>query len=181
MLFSPIKEVSSQLKYDITFGKNLLDWREIYIFQIHTWPLMYPFVKLALNLPQFVLSVKRLKKTLKHLLVSCPYVSKLWDDVIIWLDSINIDVNSLSCKDIIFGIWKRIEDFASINNIIFISKPQYLYYCRVNSILTSLRVLIRKVQSVIKTEKVIVKLNNKLNLHRNKWGEIELNWFLFLL
>lgn len=52
---------------------------------------------------------EEVEETLAHL--PYPYVSKLWDDVIIWLNSINIDVSLLSCKDIIFGIWKRIEDF----------------------------------------------------------------------
>ena len=178
----------------------ILDWREIYMLPFGV-PLDTKTRELqkrvsnkylANNVLLYKIGItppvcsfgEEVEETLAHLRVSYPYVSKLWDDVIIWLNSINIDVSLLSCEDIIFGIWKRIEDLASLNHFILISKPLYPYYCQVFKMPfsnKSLRVLISKVKSVIKTEKVIAKLNNKLNLHRNKWGRISLNWLLLSL
>ena len=42
------------------------------------------------------------------------------DDLITWLNSINIELDLLSSVDVIIGIWKCKEDFEILNRIILI-------------------------------------------------------------
>ena len=111
-------------------------------------------------------------ESLEHLFQSCPIINPLWANLIVWCNSKNIQIKSLSDVDKMFGIWTRKEDTLILNHLILITK-QYtcIYYCRNSTAKPSFRVLLSKVESIYQLESWIAKSNNKLNVHLLKWGK----------
>ena len=70
-------------------------------------------------------------KSLKHLLI-WPTLKLFWKDQIIWYNSKNIRIQSLSDVDKILGLWSRNEDSLLLNHLIIILK-QYTCYFRNNT------------------------------------------------
>ena len=68
-----------------------------------------------------------------------------------------------------FGIL-RCEDELLINHILIIAK-QYLYSCRQNKSLPSIKVLNLKIKTIHQLETMIAKSNNKLKAHNMKWDK----------
>ena len=68
-----------------------------------------------------------------------------------WFNNRDIEVQSLSAEDIIFGDWKRKTDFLLLNHIIIIAK-QYIYYCRNNNVKPVFNSLLARVKSVVQLE-----------------------------
>ena len=70
-------------------------------------------------------------ESLKHLLI-WPTLKLFWKDQIIWYNSKNIRIQSLSDVDKILGLWSRNEDSLLLNHLIIILK-QYTCYFRNNT------------------------------------------------
>ena len=87
-----------------------------------------------------------------------------------WFNNRDIEVQSLSAEDILFGDWKRKTGFLLFNHIIIIAK-QYIYSCRNNNSKPVFNVLLARVKSVVQLEYKVAKGNNKLNVHFLKWSK----------
>ena len=72
-----------------------------------------------------------------------------------------------------FGIL-RCEDGLFINHILMVAK-QYLYSCRQNKSLLSIRVFNSKIKLIHQLETMIAKSNNNLKVHNMKWGKYKNN------
>ena len=80
-----------------------------------------------------------------------------------------VKIKHLSENDIMFGIL-RCEDELLINLILIIAK-QYLYSCRQNKSLPSIKVLNLKIKTIHQLETMIAKSNNKLRAYNMKWDK----------
>jgi len=60
-------------------------------------------------------------KSLEHLFVTCHYTKKFWVEVIKWMGNLDIAIEPLSNKDIMFGVMDCSRDFFA-NHILFIAK-----------------------------------------------------------
>ena len=99
-------------------------------------------------------------ESLEHLLVTCNFTTILWERLKMWCNNRDIRVQSLSAVDIIFGDWKKKNDFLLFNHIIIIAK-QYIYYCRNNNSKPLFNFLWACVTSVVQLEYKVAKGNNK--------------------
>ena len=68
----------------------------------------------------------------------------------------------------------RCEDELFINRILMVAK-QYLYSCRQNKSLPSIKVFNSEIKMIHQLEKMIPKSNNKLKAHNMKWGKYKNN------
>ena len=75
-----------------------------------------------------------------------------------------------------FGIL-RCEDELFINYILIVAK-KYLYSCRQNKSLPSIKVFNSKInkKKIHQLETMVAKSNNKLKAHNMKWGKYKNNW-----
>ena len=80
-------------------------------------------------------------------------------------------IEHLSDKDtcIMFGIL-RCKDELFINHTLIIVR-QYLYSCRQNKYLPSIKVFNSKIKMIQQLETMIAKSNKKLKAHNMKWGK----------
>jgi len=64
------------------------------------------------------------KESLEQIFIQCNYTEKVWAEVIKWLSSLNVNINSLDNKEILIGI-PNCEDELFVNHVLLIAK-QYL-------------------------------------------------------
>jgi len=114
-----------------------------------------------------------MNESLEHLFICCRYSKGFWAEVIQWLDNQGVKIGHLSDKDIMFGIL-RCEDELFINHTLIIAK-QYLYSCRQNKSLPSIKVFNSNIKMFHQLETKIAKSNNKLKAHNMKWGKYKNN------
>ena len=68
------------------------------------------------------------EESLEHLFVTCHYTKKFWTEVIKWMGNLDIEIEPISNKDIMFGImYCNIDLF--VNHILLIAK-KCIYSCR---------------------------------------------------
>jgi len=63
-------------------------------------------------------------ESLEHLFMTCQFTATLWEKLIIRCNNLNIEVESLCAVDILFGDWRRKDDFAFLKHIILIAQLQ---------------------------------------------------------
>ena len=178
---------TAHAKYTELFENDNLEWNEIYslpikvALDIRTREFQYRLLNTYLATNGFLQKIGKIDssmfsfcnaeaESLEHLFLSCPIINPLWANLIVWCNSKNIQVKSLSNVDKMFGIWTRKEDTLILNHLILITK-QYIYYCRNSTAKPFFRVLLSKVESIYQLESSIAKSNNKLNMHLLKWGK----------
>ena len=176
-----------QAKYTELFENDNLEWNEIYslpfkvALDTRSREFQYRILNRYLVTNSFLQKIGKIDssmcsfcnaeaESLEHLFLSCPIINPLWANLIVWCNSKNIQIKSLSDVDKMFGIWTRKEDTLILNHLILITK-QYIYYCRNSTAKPSFRVLLSKVESIYQLESWIAKSNNKLNVHLLKWGK----------
>ena len=101
------------------------------------------------------------------------YTKDFWVEVIKWFDNQVVKIERLPDKDVMFGIL-RCDDELFINHI-FMAANQYLYSCRQNKSLPSIKEFNSKIKMIHQLEPMIAKLNNKLKVHDMKWGKYKNN------
>ena len=94
-----------------------------------------------------------------------------WESVILWLKSINIDIDFLSDCDIIFGLAQKNLNWALLNHTIIIGK-QVIYSNRLKNFLPVLPQVFLKIKYFESIERSIALKNNKLKIHDEKWKPI---------
>ena len=139
---------TAQQRYTDLFSEHSLEWKEIYSLPFKValdtksrefqYKILHRFLTTNILLKKMgkVDSSKcsfcgTVDESLEHLFVSCPIIKTFWNDLICWCRAINIQIDSLCALDILFGLWKRKDDFLLLNHVIIIAK-QYIYYCRNN-------------------------------------------------
>ena len=96
------------------------------------------------------------RKSLEHLLITCPFTKGFWLDFICWCRNVDIALDGLSNIDKLFAIWKREEDFLLLNHLLIVAK-KYIYECRKNSSRPSFRVFCKTVAYVYQLESQVLK------------------------
>ena len=184
---------TAQRRYTDLCEEYTLEWKEVYDskpfsqvsqsqenfnINLETKTLLKKICKMDSSVCSFFGTVD---ESLQHLFPLCLIISTFCSDLIGCSKSINIKIKALSVLDILFGLWKRKEDYLLMNHIIIIAN-QYIYYCRNNILKPSLTVHLSKLDSVYHTESRIANTNNRLSIHSLKWDKyvIYLLYYLFI-
>ena len=101
----------------------------------------------------------------------CKHSIVFWKSVVLWLKSIDIDIDFLNDYDIIFGLVQKNLNWTLLNHIIIIGK-QVIYANRLKNILPFLPQAITKIKYIESIERSIALKNNKLKSHDEKWKPI---------
>jgi len=110
-----------------------------------------------------------MNKSLELFSICCRYTEDFRAEVIKWFDNQGVKIEHISDKDIMFGIL-RCEDELFINHTLITAK-QYLYSCRQNKSLPSIKVFNFRIKMIQQLETMIAKSKNKLKAHNMKWGK----------
>ena len=158
---------TAQFKYNDLFKNDVLDWKQIYSLphrvaldtKLHEF--QYKLLNRCLASNAFLCKIGILSspacslcgeadESLEHLFVTCHYSVNFWGEVIKWISSLDIQIVSLCCKDIIFGITDSKEELF-VNHILLIAK-KYIYSCKCNKVKPSFLVFLAKVKTIYKLE-----------------------------
>ena len=104
--------------------------------------------------------------SLEHLFCYCEHSITFWKSVVLWLKSINIDIDFLSDYDIIFGLTQKNLNWALLKHIII--GKQVIYSNRLKNFLPVLPQVFLKMKYVESIERFIALKNNKLKIHDEK-------------
>jgi len=100
-----------------------------------------------------------MNESLEHFFICCHYPKDFWAEVIKWFDNQGVKMEHLSLQDELF-----------VNPTLTIAK-QYLYSCRQNKFLPSVKIFNSKIKMIHQLETMSAKSNNKLKAHNMKWGK----------
>ena len=182
-----VAQPTAQLKYNETFDDVCLDWKEIYslpfkvALDTKTREFQYKILNRYLVTNTFLKKIGKtdsaacsfcgvMEESLEHLLVTCHFTATLWKELLVWCNGRDINIETLSAVDILFGDWQRKDCFLLFNHIILIAK-QYVYYCRTKNLKPLFNVLLLRIKSVYQLECKIVKWKNKWQVHSSKWSK----------
>ena len=101
-------------------------------------------------------------ESLEHILIYCNYAKEFWAEVIKWLCSLKVNINTLKSKEVMLGM-PNCQDEVFVNNVLLIAK-QYLYSCRCRKTLHILKVFMSRLRKIQNLELVITKSKNKLSV-----------------
>ena len=178
---------TAQLRFNQQFPGDILDWKKIYSlpFRVTSYTKLHEFQYKVLNkcLPTNVFLHKigiypspacsfrgDVDETLEHILVYCNYSESFWTEVIKWLGDQGVQIQRLSLKDILFGMFSC-DDELYVNHILLLAR-QYLYSCRCNKKLPRISIFIAKINIAYQLETIIAKSNvDRLSAHYSKWGK----------
>ena len=178
---------TAQLRFNQQFPGDILDWKKIYSlpFRVTSYTKLHEFQYKVLNkcLPTNVFLHKigiypspvcsfcgDVDETLEHILVYCNYSESFWTEVIKWLGDQGVQIQRLSLKDILFGMFSC-DDELYVNHILLLVR-QYLYSCRCNKKLPRIRIFIAKINIAYQLETIIAKSNvDRLSAYCSKWGK----------
>ena len=182
-----VAQPTAQLKYNETFDDVCLDWKEIYslpfkvALDTKTREFQYKILNRYLVTNTFLKKIGKtdsaacsfcgvMEESLEHLLVTCHFTATLWKELLVWCNGRDINIETLSAVDILFGDWQRKDCFLLFNHIILIAK-QYVCYCRTNNLKPLFNVLLLRIKSVYQLECKIAKWKNKWQFHFSKWSK----------
>jgi len=182
------KPPTAQLKFAVKFPAYTFDWEKIYqlpykvTLETKSREFQYKLLNSFLYTNTILHKMKLVSsplcslcanenESLEHLFYNCPFVQPFWSSLRETLTNVYINMNVLSCEDIIFGVFNISEDSNIINHIILLAK-QYIYYCKIKKILPMIKIFIKKIKRTSQTEYIIAKENNILNKHYEKWGKL---------
>ena len=127
---------TAQFKYNDLFENDVLDWKQIYSLP-HRVALDTKLREFQFTTNAFLCKIGILSspacslcgeadESLEHLFVTCHYSVNVLGEVIKWISSLDIQIVSLCCKDIIFGITDSKEELF-VNHILLIAKKYSLF------------------------------------------------------
>ena len=179
---------SARQKYTTLFNNHDLDWETIYVIphvvtiDTNTRIFQYKILNRILYTNKSLYKMKIVssplctfchapEESLEHLFCYCKHSIAFWKSVVLWLKSIDIDIDFLNDYDIIFGLVQKNLNWTLLNHIIIIGK-QVIYANRLNNILPFLPQAITKIKYIESIERSIALKNNKLKSHDEKWKPI---------
>ena len=107
----------------------------------------------------------------EHSLFHCTFVENFWKTFTSWLTNQNINLETLTLVNILFGVYHKNEDNIILNHLILMA-TFYIYKCKLNSTNPSLKVFIAKTKAVYQIERQITTKHDKLLKHYEKWKKI---------
>ena len=136
---------SARHKYTTLLYDHSLDWETIYLIphvvtidtNIRIIIFQYKILNRTLYTSKSLYKMKIVssplctfchtsKESLEHLFCYCEHSIAFWKSVVLWLKSINIDIDFLRDCDIIFGLAQKNLNWALLNHTIVIGK-QVIY------------------------------------------------------
>ena len=111
-------------------------------------------------------------ESLEHLLFFCEVTKMFWRAFCTWLAECKIRIESLNISDVLFGVYKKGEDFKILNHLI-LSAKFYIYKCKLSGVNPSLQVFKVKTKVVHQIERKIAAKRDKLKKHNEKWRKLE--------
>mgnify|MGYP002260060495 FL=1 len=111
-------------------------------------------------------------ESLEHLLFFCEVTKMFWRAFCTWLAECKIRIESLNILDVLFGVYKKGEDFKILNHLI-LSAKFYIYKCKLSGVNPSLPVFKVKTKVVHQIERKIAAKRDKLKKHNEKWRKLE--------
>ena len=166
---------TAQLNFNTLYMSYDLEWKEIYSLPFCTSldtksrEYQYKLLNRCLVTNSFLSKIGiisslacsfygEMSESFEHFFVPCHYSKNFWAEVIKWLDNQGVKIGHLSDKDILFGIL-RCEEELFVNHTLITAK-QYLYSCRWNKSLPSIKVFNSKIKMIHQLETMIAKSNN---------------------
>lgn len=95
-----------------------------------------------------------------------------WRAFCTWLAECKIRNESLNILDVLFGVYKKGEDFKILNHLI-LSEKFYFYKCKLSGVNPSLKVFKVKTKVVHQIERKIAAKRDKLKNHIERWRKLE--------
>ena len=155
---------SARHKYTTSFHNYSLDWETIYLIphvvtiDTNTRIFQYKILNRILYTNKSLYKMKIVssplctfchtsEESLEHLFCYCEHSITFWKSVVLWLKSIDIDIDFLSDYDIIFGLAQKNLNWALLNHIIIIGK-QVIYSNRLKNFLPVLPQVFLKIKYV---------------------------------
>ena len=115
---------------------------------------------------------KREVESLEYLLSFCEVTKMFWIAFCTWLAECKTRIESLNILDVLFGVYKKGEDFKILNDLI-LSAKFYIYKCKLSGVNPSLHVFKVKTKVVHQIERKIAAKRDKLKKHNEKWMKLE--------
>ena len=154
---------TAQLKYNAQFASDELDWKNMYSLPHRValdaksrefqYKLLYKYLATNVLLSKIGIIPSsacsfcgEADESLEHLFGTCHYTTKFWAEVIKWMGNLDIEIEPLSNKDIMFGIMDCNRDLF-VNYILLIAK-KYIYSCRCNKTKPSIMVLNARIKMI---------------------------------
>ena len=111
----------------------------------------------------------------QHIFVECDIVTKIWNDIKMWMAKYNI-LLEVNTNSILFGCIEFSTNFQMISFIILITK-WYIYKSRCeNKKPAAMGLKSLLIESEI-CEKYNAKIQNKMDIHEKKWQNIKIKDF----
>ena len=112
---------TAQLKYNAQFASDELDWKKIYslphrvALDTKSHEFQYKLLNRCLATNVLLSKIGTIQspacsfcgeadESLEHLFATCHYTKKFWAEVIKWMSNLDIAIQPLSDKDIMFGM-----------------------------------------------------------------------------
>ena len=111
-------------------------------------------------------------ESLEHLLFFCEVTKMFWRAFCTWLAECKNRIESLNISDVLFGVYKKGEDFKILNHLI-LSAKFYIYKCKLSGVNPPLQVLKVKTKAVHQMETKIAEKRDKLKKLNEKWRKLE--------
>ena len=176
---------SAQEKYKNSFINDTFDWPEIYSLPHRVTSdtkmreFQFKLLNKYLTTNAFLYKIGvtsspvcsfcgKENESLEHILIHCNYANEFWAEVIKWLCSLKVNINTLNNKEILLGM-PNCKDELFVNHVLLIAK-QYLYSCRCRKPFPIFKVFMSRLRKIQNLELVIAKSKNKLSFYVAKWG-----------
>ena len=91
-------------------------------------------------------------ESVEHSLFFCEVINMFWTAFCSWLVECKIRIESLKILDVLFGVYRKGEDFKFLNHLI-LSAKFYLYKCKLSGVNLSLQVFKVKTKVVHQIER----------------------------
>ena len=95
-----------------------------------------------------------------------------WRAFCTWLAECKIGIESLNILNVLFGVYKKGEDFKILNHLILLAKF-YIYKCKLSGVNPLLQVFKVKTKAVHQIKRKIAAKRDKLKKHNETWRKLE--------
>ena len=106
-------------------------------------------------------------ETIEHLFWECRYVQIIWNELIAFLNTKNINI-TINLIDVCLGTFKGGVDNITVNYIIILMK-HYIFRTKQTNNIPAFNSFINHLNSRIKVEQEIALLKDRSELHNRKW------------
>jgi len=111
-------------------------------------------------------------ESIEHLMYNCGKVKELWTQLTVWwLDHFNNVININLCE-VLLG--KDFHNPDILFNSLLLYGKYYIYKCRINNTLPTLKGLLRNIKYIYRTEEYVANKKNRMAQFVNKWRHLKI-------